>query len=469
MAGFIDTVYLNSPIFIQQALVAAYGWQWYRRRFNPSFHQQVAEFTARDRWTAEQFRQYEDEKLTELLKVATRSSYYRTIFAEAGVTPDMPPREALAKLPFLSKNTLRTRSKELLTQDPLPKGVFIQRSSGSTGTPTEIYYTPDLHAYEVALPEARTMHWAGVNYQDRRVMFGARKVCHPDQALPPFWRFSPAEDLAYGSIYHLSRQNLPSYMAFLREFKPTVVMGYPNALNVLARYALRTGDMPAPAKVVVTTSETVTTQLRENIEAAWQCRLFDRYGAIEGCVFAFQCEHGRYHVASEAGIIEIVDPHGRPCAPGEVGELVCTGLRNQLQPLFRYRLGDAARWAVEQCCPCGREMAILEDIQGRIEDMCYTPDGRQVLRFDTVFKGVTNIREAQVIQEKPDLFIIKVVPAEGYNEHDSATLKHNMQLHVGHVRTEVELTDAIARRQSGKFQAVVCKLSPEEIEKLIKL
>ena len=107
--------YLNSPIQVQQAIVAAYGWWWYRRRFNASFHQQVAEFITRDHWTAEQFRKYEDEKLTELLQVATRSSYYRAVFAEAGVTPAMPPREALNRLPFLSKNTLRTRSKDLLT------------------------------------------------------------------------------------------------------------------------------------------------------------------------------------------------------------------------------------------------------------------------------------------------------------------------------------------------------------------
>jgi len=466
MAGLTETLYLNSPLPVQQMIVGAYGWWWYRRRFSAHFHQLVGEFQARESWTAAQFREYQQQKLADVLGAAWQSPYYSELFRAAGTTESTPPFEALKRLPLLSKQTLRTRAKELLTQNPPPKGVIIQKSSGTTGTPTEIYYTPQMHAFELAVPEARNLNWAGVNYRDRRIMFGARKVCRFDQSRAPFWRYSPAEDLAYASIYHLSPQNLPDYVAFLREFKPAVIMGYPNALKIIARYALETGDLPAPAKAIFTTSETVTEQLRETIETAWQSRIYDRYGAVECCFFASQCEQGRYHVTPEAGIIEILDANGKPCPPGVIGEVVATGLQNTLQPLIRYRTGDAARWAVNQSCRCGREMPILEAIEGRIEDLCYTPDGRQVLRFDTVFKGVSSIREAQVVQEKLNRFVIKLVPAEGYCDEDSERLKQNMRLHVGDVQTEIELVDAVPRRASGKFQAVVCKLSPAEIEQL---
>jgi len=49
----------------------------------------------------------------------------------------------------------------------------------------------------------------------------------------------------------------------------------------VARYALANKDMPAPAKAVLTTSETVTDQIRETVEAAWQCRIYDRYYCAE--------------------------------------------------------------------------------------------------------------------------------------------------------------------------------------------
>jgi phenylacetate-CoA ligase len=293
-------------------------------------------------------------------------------------------------------------------------------------------------------------------------MFGVRKVCRFDQNEPPFWRFNPAEDMAYASIYHLSPQFLPHYVEFLRRFQPAVVMGYPSALNTIASYALETGDMPLPAAGVFTTSETVTAAVRERLEAAFQCRVHDRYGAVEMCLFASQCEHGRYHVTPETGIVEILDEDGKPAPLGQLGEVVCTGLQNMLQPLIRYRIGDVARWSIDQTCACERAMPILDGIEGRFEDVCYTPDGREMVRFDTVFKGVDNIREAQVLQERLDAFTIRVVPADGFGAGDIEKIVRNMEMHVGRVHTTVTPVASIPRTASGKFRAVVCTLGAED-------
>jgi phenylacetate-CoA ligase len=462
MSGFPESIYFASPIWTQQAIVAAYGWWWYRHRFGPKFHRLVAEFNMRERWTAEQFQAYQEDRLSTILARAWRSPYYRAVFTDAGVTQRMAPFKVLQRLPLLSKETLRARAKELVTESPRPKHTLVFKSSGTTGTPTEIYYTPEFHALELAVPEARNLNWAGVRYRDRRVMFGVRKVCPFDQDKPPFWRFSPAENMAYASIYHLSPRYLPFYLKFLRSYQPDIIMGYPSALHAIAHYALEMGDLSAPAKAVFTTSETVTAQAREAIEAAWQCRLYDRYGAVEGCLFASQCEYGCYHVSPEVGIIEILDSDGHPVPRGVMGEVVCTGLQNMLQPLIRYRIGDVARWAFDQNCRCGREMSILESIDGRVEDICYTMDGREMVRFDTVFKGVENIREAQVVQQKIDSFTIYVVPGTGFNRNEIKKIKRNMQLHVGSVKTDVNPVEQIPRSPSGKFRAVVCRLSAEE-------
>jgi phenylacetate-CoA ligase len=462
MAGFLESVYFHSPVFFQQMMVAVYGWRWYRRRYTPHFHRLVAEYTARDRWTADQFRSYQEKQLGGLLACAAHAPYYRQVFQQAGLHLAQAPFENLSKLPFLTKEVLRTRPADLLTVSPAPRETMVFKSSGTTGTPTEIYYSPEFHALELAIPAARNLGWAGVDYRQRRVMFGVRKVCRFDQDRPPFWRYSPAEDMAYASIYHLSPRFLPEYSKFLRQYRPAMIMGYPSALYTLARYALENNDLPAPAKAVFTTSETVTDQHREAIEAAWQCRIFDRYGAVENCLFASQCEYGRYHVSPEAGIIEILDAQGRPCPPGVMGEVIATGLQNTLQPLIRYRIGDVARWTAEQSCACRRQMPVIEAVDGRVEDMCYTPDGRAMLRFDTVFKGVDNIREAQVIQKRLDLFLIKVVPAQAFSHHDIDNLKHNFSLHAGDVPVEVQAVNDIPRSPSGKYRAVICELSSDE-------
>ncbi len=462
MAGLAESIYMRSPIWAQQAAVAGYGWWWYKRRFNRHFHRLVKEFRSREEWTLDQFRAYQQQRFSAVISAAWKSPFYRTAFVEAGVKPESTSLDELHTLPFLSKEALRLKARELLTQKTTPAGTMIQKTSGTTGTPTEIYYTPEFHALELAVPEARNLNWAGVRYSDRRVMFGVRKVCRFDQKQPPFWRHSPVEDLAYASIYHLSPEYLPAYIKFLRSYKPVVVMGYPSALYIIAKYALDHKELPSPAKGVFTTSETVSNEMRRVIESAWQCRVYDRYGAVEGCMFASQCEYGRYHVSPEMGIIEILDAEGNPCGPGKLGEVVCTGLQNTLQPLIRYRIGDAARWSVEQVCNCGRQFPMLEAIEGRFEDICYTRDGRQMLRFDTVFKGVTNLKEAQVVQESLDLMVINVVPGEGFAHHDIKRLQSNMRLHAGNIETKVELVSSIPRSSSGKFRAVISNLKPEQ-------
>jgi phenylacetate-CoA ligase len=462
MSNLVELLYSNSPIWAQQVMVSTYGWWWFRRRFSKHFIRLAEEYRSRDSWTKEQFRDHQLMLLQELLNAAWGSPYYRQVFREAGITREMPPMEALARLPVLTREKLRARSKDMLTANPLPDGVIVRKSSETTNSPTAIYLTRECYAAEMAVPEARNLNWAGVNYRDRRVIFGMRKVCRFNQDHPPFWRFSPAGDMAYASIYHLSPKYLPHYLAFLRKYKPQVIMGYPGALNIVARYALENKDMPAPAKAVLTTSETVTDQIRETVEAAWQCRIYDRYYCAENAFFASECQYGRYHASPDVGIIEIVDVNGKHCPPGVTGDVICTGLSNRLQPLIRYRIGDVASWAIDQDCPCGRNMPILESIENRFEDICYTADGLRVIRFDTVFSDVDNIREAQIAQERFKVFTVFVVPGIGFNSQDIEKIKRNMQLHVGDVRTYVEVVHSIARSSSGKPRAVVYNLPAVE-------
>jgi phenylacetate-CoA ligase len=461
-----DAVYMSSPVWLQRALVAGYGWWWHRRRFGPQFRRAVGELRAHESWTHEQFQAYQDARLSEILRVASQSPHYAPLLLRAGGASSTSPRQVLARMPLLDKQQLRSRPRELLTAPP-PRGTVVFRSSGTTGTPTEIYYTREFHAMETASIEVRNLNWAGVSYSDRRVMFGARKICRFDQRRPPFWRISPAEDLAYASVYHLTPEFLPAYLAFLRAFRPRVIMGYPSALYAVAQYALASGDMPSPARGVFTSAERVTDCMRAAIERVWQCRLYDRYGAVEGCASASQCEHGRYHVNPEVGLLEILNDDGQAAAPGAEGEVVCTGLHNRLQPLIRYRIGDTARWAVQQACPCGRQMPVLDGIDGRVEDVCYTADGRRIVRFDTVFKGIGTIREAQVVQHRIDAFTLVVVPIEGFCNDDVRQLKRNMRAHVGEAKVAVECVREIPRTDAGKFRAVVCRLAAADKQRLV--
>jgi len=458
MARIEDKIYMASPVWMQQIMVAAFGWVWFSKRLGGNFPRFVSDIKARDNWEPKQFSQYQLEQFRGILVDAEKSDHYSKIIHNLRLDPRKAVLEDLAKFPLLTKDTLRAHGRSLLTQNPIPSGTEVFKSSGTTGTPTEIYYPLEFHQLVQAFFEARNKNWAGVNYKDRRAMFGARKVCRFDQQKTPFWRLSPRENMAYFSIYHLSPQFLPAYVKYLNAYKPVLIMGYPNALNILARFVLENGLSMPPAKAIITTSETVTPEIRGNLEGAWGCKLFDNYCSVEACMLATQCEYGRYHLSPDFGIFEILRPDNSPCELGETGRAVCTGFHNHLQPLIRYEIGDAVAWSTESQCPCGRHFPIIEGIEGRIEDMCYTRDGRSVLRFDTVFKGIGTIREAQIIQESVDCFIIKVVPSEAFNLHDIQVLKDNLRLHVGDVEVDVQCVDEIPRTQAGKFKPVISKV-----------
>src|SRR5262249_28459837 len=105
-------------------------------------------------------------------------------------------------------------------------------------------------------------------------------------------------------------------------------------------------------------------------EAAWGARVIDHYGLSEVGPVALECpdDPGSLTVIERDYVAEVIDPAtGAPARPGEVGELVITGLGRWGQPLVRYRTGDL----VKPAGPAG-ELVYLRlegGILGRRDDM----------------------------------------------------------------------------------------------------
>ena len=85
---------------------------------------------------------------------------------------------------------------------------------------------------------------------------------------------------------------------------------------------------------------------------------------------AFECEERRgLHVNEDHFIAEVIDPVTLAVKrPGEEGELVLTTITKEGFPLVRYRTGDLTALDPSPC-PCGRTLARIARIQGRIDDM----------------------------------------------------------------------------------------------------
>ena len=112
--------------------------------------------------------------------------------------------------------------------------------------------------------------------------------------------------------------------------------------------------------------------LRECLEVGLGITALDNYGLTEvlGPGVSFECgQKTGLHVNEDCFIIEVVDPRTGDVLPdGVEGELVLTTITKEGFPMLRYRTGDLAALARDSC-PCGRTLARMSRIRGRMDDM----------------------------------------------------------------------------------------------------
>jgi phenylacetate-CoA ligase len=129
-------------------------------------------------------------------------------------------------------------------------------------------------------------------------------------------------------------------------------------------------------------------------------------------------------------------------------------------PLIRYEVGDRGALSSDAVpCGCGRALPKLERIEGRLDDVVITPDGRRIGRLDPVFKADLLIREAQIIQESTARIRVLLVTAPGYRPEDSNLIARRLKDRVGDMDILFECVDSIPRSSNGKFRGVVSKIS----------
>jgi phenylacetate-CoA ligase len=103
-------------------------------------------------------------------------------------------------------------------------------------------------------------------------------------------------------------------------------------------------------------------------------------------------------------------------------------------------------------------MPALASVEGRLDDVVITPDGRRVGRLDPVFKSDLGVVEAQIIQTSRQTLCVRFVPASGYAKTKDQGLVNALRERVGDMDIALEPVDHIERGPNGKFRAVVSRL-----------
>jgi phenylacetate-CoA ligase len=453
------------PLKVLAATAKGYYLRWWR--YGPETERLVQEALERESWSLEKWRTWQEERLARVLhRAATQVPYYREQWGRRRRQGDRASWEVLEHWPVLEKEPLRQNPAAFVADGYQVWCMFPESTSGSTGTPLNLWQSRKTVQVWYALCEARWRRWYGVSRHDRWAILGGKLVAPVARRKPPFWVWNAGLNQLYLSSYHLAPDLIPHYLEALRRHRIIYLWGYPSSLYALAQEVLRSRRRDLPMTVVITNAEPIFDFQRQTITEAFQCPVRETYGMSEIVAAASECPAGKLHLWPEVGWVEVL-ADGRAAVPGGSGDLVCTGLLNEDMPLIRYRVDDrGALKAKDGVCRCGRSLPLLASIDGRSDDVLCMPDGRSIGRLDHLFKTKFPIREAQIIQEKPDCIRVRYVPALDFTPEAERSIAESLIDRLGLVDVLMEGVSEIPRGPNGKFRGVVCSLSEKEIARL---
>jgi len=452
-----ESLYFSSPVFVQNILVSLYGYKLFRERYNKNADYYLNMLLQSEKYSPDQMQRLQDERFVKIARHAIKTvPHYREWAAHEGIHEnDIKSLSDLAYFPILKKDAIREKPERFLSDDLDKKGgIFTLSTSGTSGKPLTIFCDPDSRTHHYAF-FSRLRSWFGLGKKSWRATLFGRIIVRSDHNKPPFWRYDFFQRNMLMSSYHLSDSNLQHYYKKLSNCVPDEIIGYPSSVYQLAGYIVRNRLDPLSPKVVFTTAETLLDHQREMIEKAFQSPVIDQYGCTEMTFFASQCEKGVMHIHPEHGIVEIVDERGMSVPSGESGLSVTTGFINMAMPLIRYEIGDVIAES-DAKCSCGRPFKVLKMIEGRLDDILTTPDGRPLGRMDPIFKGRSGIYETQIVQSDYNVLEFNIVKDSRFTPQAEEELLYEIRKRTGHEMViKINYVGSIQKESNGKFKAVI--------------
>ena len=308
-------------------------------------------------------------KLKEAVGRSLRTPFYQKRLGQAGIKSpdDIKSLDDLRRVPFTTKNDLRDGFPYGFLSIPKEDVVRLHASSGTTGTPTTIYFS-----------RSDLKQWAG--FMARSIYSTGCTKADVFQNMISYGLFTGGLGFHAGAeevgmlVIPSGSGNTARQFRLMQDFATTVVHATPSFLlhveskmkeENVARDSLR-------LKRAFAGAEPYSEDTRKRIEALLDIEVFNSYGLSEmngpGVAFECQCKNG-LHIWEDGYIAEIINPDTLENVVGDGrGELVLTILCREATPILRYRTRDLTGF-MPGPCPCGRTHRRLYRITGRSDDM----------------------------------------------------------------------------------------------------
>jgi phenylacetate-CoA ligase len=422
----------------------------------------------RNQWLPrEELMELQRNKLHRLLEYAYRHvPYYRRLFDRVEFQPAdvLTDLSSMRRIPVLTKTIIHENSDGLVTTETERRGQMGSLTTGgSTGHPLIFMQDNDFRDY-VTADIHRHLGWAGWQLgQAHAYIWGANFEVKASQSIR-----GKAMDWALGrfstNAYVLSDESMGAFAAKVRRRQPRILFGYPSSMYRFAEFVRDHGLDDIRFKAIFGSAEVYYPSQRQLIEEVFGGRAFDRYGTRELGGVACECEaHTALHASVDNNYIEILQDLGgeEHAQPGEVGHIVVTNLNNYGMPFIRYSIEDMGSWSAMERCACGRELPLMDLVQGRRIDMFRTRDGLAVWGgFASPLFGMEGVKQFQLIQKSYDLVVARIVKDGELDVARLDEIERTVHTALGdHVKVEFDFPDEIPVLASGKYRYAISEVT----------
>ncbi|KAF2335921.1 phenylacetate--CoA ligase family protein [Flavobacterium ginsenosidimutans] len=317
------------------------------------------------------------------------------------------------ELPILNKQNLQKPLEERLSKGYSKKTVYLNKTSGSSGTPFVFAKDKYSHALTWASNIMR-FGWFGIDfnhsYQARFYGIPMDFIGYQKERFKDFlsgrFRFP---------VFDLSDAILEKFLKKFRTKKFDYINGYTSSIVLFAKYLEKKNivlkDICPTLKACFVTSEMLFESDKKLLEKQFGIPIINEYGASELDLIAFENPKGEWQVNAETLFVEILDENNNPVPHGTEGKIVITSLFNKANPFIRYEIGDIGILD-EKSTP---QKPILKKLIGRTNDVAVLPSGKKSpgLTFYYVTKSIIeddgNVKEFIIKQTKLDTFEIEYI------------------------------------------------------------
>lgn len=387
--------------------------------------------------------------LNKTLKYAyTNCEYYKEI------AKSLADKDDIRSYSIINKKTILDNFDDISSNNKDKMIYNIASTGGSSGQPLRFLNANGIDDYYQYQLWKRFGHKKG----DVILNMTGEKIDLEDLNKGIYWKTRVNQDTSYGkyllSSLYLNGETIGTYVDYILDLKPDFIRGYPSFIYEIADYIKKNNiNINFKIKGIELTSETSDKWQWDIIADVFKTKIILQYGHTEGCVFAFSYDESmKLKVEPMYGYVEILDEKGNRVKKGEIGEVVCTSLHNNVMPFIRYNTGDLAEYG-----GFDGKYLILNKIIGRTSNYIINSNGEKInlnpFISEHQAEAIKKIVKYQFEQNKKGEVIIRIVKTDDYSDEDEKELKELFKS--GKFDCKFEYVDDIKKTIRGKQQLLI--------------